>query len=82
MKGLALLSFLRGERAIQRFAVWRVKGLPRVAYLRIKNAGRAQLDGSVHDLRLGGVLTQLLRGLLRHIAEADQQGIQGFGDLP
>mmetsp|Transcript_55877 Transcript_55877/g.68391 ORF Transcript_55877/g.68391 Transcript_55877/m.68391 type:complete len:266 (+) Transcript_55877:148-945(+) len=40
-----------------------------------------QLDGSVHDLRLGGVGAQLLGGLLGHVAQTHQQGIQGLGDL-
>mmetsp|Transcript_36373 Transcript_36373/g.78455 ORF Transcript_36373/g.78455 Transcript_36373/m.78455 type:complete len:217 (+) Transcript_36373:414-1064(+) len=40
-----------------------------------------QLDGPVHDLRLRCAFTQLLRRLLCHVAEANQQGIQGFGDL-
>ena len=42
---------------------------------------REQFDGPVHNLLLRGVGTQLLRGLLGHIAEANQQGIQSFGDL-
>ena len=40
-----------------------------------------QLDGSLHDVRLGGLGAQLLGRLLRHVAEADQQGIQGPGHL-
>ena len=42
---------------------------------------RKQFDGPVHNLLLRGVRTQLLRGLLGHIAKANQQGIQSFGDL-
>lgn len=42
---------------------------------------KKQLDGPVHDLRLRCAFTQLLRRLLCHVAEANQQGIQGFGDL-
>ena len=37
---------------------------------------KKQLDGPVHDLRLRCAFTQLLRRLLCHVAEANQQGIQ------
>ena len=42
---------------------------------------KKQLDGPVHDLRLRCAFAQLLRRLFCHVAEANQQGIQGFGDL-
>ena len=42
---------------------------------------KKQLDGPVHDLRLRCALAQLLRRFLCHVTKANQQGIQGFGDL-
>ena len=42
---------------------------------------KKQLDGPVHDLRLRCAFAQLLGRFLCHVAEANQQGIQGFGDL-
>jgi len=42
---------------------------------------REQFDCPVHNLLLGGLGPQFLRGLLGHVAEANQQGIQSFGHL-